>query len=52
MENIISRNSINLDHTLDIETNIPLIFEVGNENTYTRMLKLIFCGFYEANVAV
>ena len=46
------KNSINVDHTLDYDTNIPLTVGVGNVNTYNRILKLIFCWFQEAKVAV
>ncbi|MFK7813705.1 MAG: NAD(P)/FAD-dependent oxidoreductase, partial [Maribacter sp.] len=46
----IEKNAINVDNTLDYQTNIPGIYAIGDVNTYPGKLKLILCGFHEATL--
>jgi len=48
----IEKNAIEVDNTLDYQTNIPGVYAIGDVNTYPGKLKLILCGFHEATVAV
>ena len=44
----IEKNAINVNNSLDYQTNIPGIYAIGDVNTYPGKLKLILCGFHEA----
>ena len=48
----IVKNAIKVDNTNNYSTNIKGIFAIGDINTYEGKLKLILCGFHEANLAV
>ena len=48
----IEKNAIEVDNTLDYQTNVPGIYAIGDINTYSGKLKLILCGFHEATLAV
>jgi len=48
----IENNAIEVDNTLDYQTNVPGIYAIGDINTYSGKLKLILCGFHEATLAV
>ena len=48
----IVKSAIQVDNTLDYQTNIEGIYAIGDINTYPGKLKLILCGFHEATLAV
>ena len=46
----IKKNAIEVDNSLDYQTNIPGVYAIGDVNTYPGKLKLILCGFHEATL--
>ena len=45
----IEKNAIKVE-TIGYQTNVPVIFAIGDVNTYPGKLKLILCGFHEATL--
>lgn len=43
-------NAVNVNNSLDYQTNIEGVYAVGDGNYYLGKLKLILCGFHEATI--